>query len=361
MRTYSEYKRNGSSRGMSKWTRKKQSGPARLVMPETRRYIEMLQNTDGSFLKSDAKTEAFSLDALRILGCDNEKIYERAKEYLLTLENRDWGFSSKPGGESSIDGTYHAVSALKKLGVTPDAAADYVLLLHRGNGSFVRDAGTPINVPTNGKVKYTCLAVSALKLLGCDEKDVFVRAKRFSLRMRHIDNGGFGSSDGIFSDATLENTYHAVKALAELGSRGAMMPGGNKTADYITGLQNADGGFSPYKAGDVGVTSDRISTNQVWRQRKPADYTHSHVPRAVRSDVQSTFYAISSLDSLGVLDREVCEKAKKYVMSLMNEDGGFCHSRSEPGPLGEPPGTGTLLSTAYAVLCLEIAGRGAKT
>lgn len=344
MRTYKSKKK-----GMFARTRKKASGSARLDMPETGSYIERLQNPDGRFARADAETEALALDALRILGCTDEKIYERAKEYLLTLENPDWGFSSKPSGGdgSSMEGTYHSVAALKKLGIEKKEAAEYILLLHRGNGSFVRDAGTPINVPTNGKVKYTCLAVSALGLLGRDEnKDVFVRAKRFSLRMRHIDNGGFGSSDGIFSDSTLENTYYAVKALEELDSLGAMMTGGNKTADYITGLQNADGGFSPYKAGDVSVTSDRISTNR-----------HSRV----RSDVQSTFYAISSLDSLGVLDREVCGRAKKYVMGLMNKDGSFCHSRSEPGPLGEPPGTGTLQSTAYAVLTLGLVAGGGQT
>ncbi len=345
MRTYSEYKRNGGSRGTPRWTMKKPPEQARLVMPQTRRYIEMLQNTDGRFLKADAKTEALALDALRVLGCADDKIYERAKEYLLTLENRDWGFSSKPGGESSIEGTYHAVSALKKLGVKKDEAADYVLRLHRGNGSFVGDTGTPINVPTNGKVKYTCLAVSALKLLGRDEKDVLARAGRFSRRMRHLE-GGFGSSDGIFSDATLENTYYAVKALAELDSLGALT--GEKTANYIAGLQNADGGFSPYRAGEISVTSDRVSINQ-----------HPHAPRAVRSDMQSTFYAISSLDSLGVLDKEVREGARTYVMSLANHDGSFCHSRREPGPLGEPPGCGTLLGTAYAVLTLGLLdGRG---
>ncbi len=70
--------------------------------------------------------------------------------------------------------------------------------------------------------------------------------------------------------------------------------------------------------------------------------------------MQSTFYAISSLDSLGSLDKEVCERAKNYVMKLKNKDGSFCHSHSEPGPLGEPPGTSTLQSTAYAVLTLGL-------
>lgn len=303
---------------------------AKLDMPETRRYIERLQRPDGRFSDADAKAEALALDALRTLGCeDGGKIYGRAKDYLLTLENRDWGFSSKPGRESSMEGTFHAVSALKKLGVEKKEAADYILRLHRGNGSFVPDASSPLDNPANGKVKYACMAVSALKLLGRDEKDVLTKAKRFSLRMRHLE-GGFGSSDGMFSDATLENTYYAVKALEKLDS--LYMVGG-RPSGYVLGLQNADGGFSPYRAGEVSFTSGR---------------------RNWRSDIESTFYAISTLDTLGALDAEVRKRSENYVMSLKNEDGSFCHSRSEPGPLGEPPGTGAPLSTAYAVLCLGI-------
>lgn len=350
MRTYK------SKRGMFARHDKKARVPTKgviLTMPETKRYVEWLQNPNGRFLKADAKTEALALDALRVLGCEDEKLYGRAKEYLLTLENPDWGFSSKPGSESSIEGTYHAVSALKKLGVEKKEAADYVLRLHRGNGSFVGDAGAPINNPVNGKVKYTCLAVSALKLLGRDEKDVLARARRFSLRMRHLDNGGFGSSDGIFSDATLENTYYAVKALAELDSLGTII--GEKTANYITGLQNADGGFSPYRPGEISFTSDRMQGATDGKQNKPL-----MKKKSARSDIQNTFCAISSLDSLGALSKDVRERAGDYVMRLGNHDGSFCHSRSEPGPLGEPPGAGTLLSTAYAVLCLGMVG-GEKT
>ncbi len=327
-------------------TRKKASCSAKLDMPETKRYIESLQGPNGRFSEADARTEALSLDALRILGCDDEKIYERAKEYLLTLMNPDWGFSLKPGSDSSIEGTYHAVSALKELGVKKDEAADYALRLHRGNGSFVGDTGTPIDRPASGNVKYACLAISTLKTSGRHELEVFKRAKRFILGRQH-PNGGFGSSDDMFSDATLENTYYAVKALEKLDVLGTL---GEKTVNYIAGLQNANGGFSHYMAGEISFVSGVGKRNQPDSMRK----------NSVRSDIQNTFHAISALDSLGRLDKDVCYGARNYIMKLKNEDGSFCHSRSEPGPLGEPPGTSTLLSTAYAVLCLGMVG-GAKT
>lgn len=332
MRTYKSKGRMFAHHGKTPHTPTKET---RLDMPETRRYLEMLQNPNGRFSDADAKAEVLSLDALRILGCDDEKIYGRAKEYLLTLENPDWGFSQKPEGESSMDGTFYAVSALKELGVEKKEAADYVLRLHHGNGSFVRDADASLNNPVNGEVKYTSMAVSALKALEHEEKEVFRKAGKFSLKMRHADDGGFGSCDGIFSDSTLENTYYAVNALEELGSIANVNV--EKTAKYILGIQNADGGFSPYKAGDVSFASDRA------------------YPRpGKRSDIESTFYAVSSLCRLGALGGKVRRRAGNYVMKLKNDDGSFCHSRSEPGPLGEPPGYGTLLSTAYAVLTLGL-------
>lgn len=367
MRTY---KKSGGR--MFDCTGKNAVPPAKLDMPETKRYIESLQGPNGRFSEADARTEALVLDALRILGCDDEKIYERAKEYLLTLKNPDWGFSQKPESESSsIEGTCHAVSALKELGVKKDEAADYVLRLHRGNGSFVGDANTPIDQPANGKVKYAYLAISTLKTSGRHEIDVFKRAKRFIVSRQH-PNGGFGSSDDMFSDATLENTYYAVKALEKLDVLGTL---GEKTTNYIAGLQNADGGFSLYIAGEISFVSGvgkrnppNSSTGLPPRVshavRKGSDHRnekgHFMKKKTTRSDIQNTFYAVSALDSLGRLDKDVCDGARDYIMKLKNGDGSFCHSRSEPGPLGEPQGTGTLLSTAYAVLCLGIVG-GAKT
>lgn len=307
-----------------------------LDMPETRGYIERFQNPNGGFSQADARTEALALDALRTLGCTDEKVYDRAREYLLTFENPDWGFSSKPGNAGSdIDGTHYVTMALKKLGVEKKEAADYVLSLHRGNGSFVRDATRPLNNPVNGKVKYTQAAVSILEVSGRDEKEVFGRAVKFLLKRRHAE-GSFGECDGIFSDGNIENTYYAVKALCETGSRGMITP---KTGKYLLDMQNKDGGFSS-KNVEVG-RGTVMGERPVWQKE--------------RSRMDETFYAISALDALGSPDKDkVRESAMDYVMSLRNNGGSFCHSRSEPGPLGEPPGTGTLLSTAYAVLTLGL-------
>lgn len=324
-----------------------------LQMPRTRRYLESLQRPDGRFSDADAKTQALVLDALRLLGCQDEKIYGRAKEYLLTLENPDWGFSSKPGNDGSdIEGTYHATIALKRLGVEKGEVAEYVLRLHRGNGSFVRDATRPLNNPVNGEVKYAYLAISALKSAGREETDVFKRAKRFILGRQHPD-GGFGSCDGIFSDGSVENVYYAVGALEKLGlTAGDAKPG---TEKYILDLQNADGGFSlAMEAVSLQKQNAVVGGRHGRSVFIPENTFYIEKKKKGRSDMQNTFYAVSSLDIIGRLDGEVCDGAKTYIMRLENEDGSFGHSRSEPGPLGEPPGTGTPLGTAYAVLTLGL-------
>ncbi len=137
MRTYK--KSGGGMFDCAKRTDDRAPKPARLDLPATRQYLKGLWDTNGSFSEDDTRTKAMAIDSLLLLGCDDERVYESAKTRLLSLENKDWGFSSENGQDSTLEGTHYAVSCLKKLGVEKKEAADYILRLHRGNGSFVRD------------------------------------------------------------------------------------------------------------------------------------------------------------------------------------------------------------------------------
>lgn len=330
MRTY----KSGGKR-IFDCTRKTAFGLARkLEMPETRRYIEGLQRKSGGGVsKGDARAKALAIDSLRLLGCDDERVYESAKSYLLSLENNEWGFSSEHGQDSSLDGTHYAVSCLKKLGVEKKEAADYVLRLQRNNGSFFRDeAHSKTEIPGRelgyDSLYNTTLAVLTLKMTGCDEKPVFEKAEKFIRRQQHLD-GSFGIGSG-----SIKETYYAISALDGLGELDDSAS--QRAQKFIVGMQSDEaGGFFSMMQGDFSTSGRELN----WR---------------VSENVENTFYAISALKIVGGLDDEVCRKAKNYVGKLANDEGGFGYSLYGLGANGEPSGTSSLLGTAYAVLTLGL-------
>ncbi len=312
--------------------------PKRLDMPAARRYLESLLNTNGRFSDADAKTEALTIEALLLLGCDDERVYERAKEYLLSLGNDEWGFSDEPGKDSSLEGTYHAASCLKKLGVEKkEALADYVLSLQRNDGSFFSDeahskSATPERGPVHDALNNAAFAVLALRASGYNEEPLFARAEKFIRRQQHLD-GSFGMGDG-----STKETYYAIRALDELGELDDSACA--RAEKFVLGMQGKDGGF-------FSIIEDR--------------YLPQNLQVRKCENVENTFYALSALSTMGRLDEGVGRKAREYVMRLRNDDGGFGYSIAGQAPISEPMTASGLLGTAYAVLCLEIAGRMAKT
>lgn len=171
-------------------------GESPIRMEDTKDYLKKLQAEDGKFGWSPTDSHhtidmtCYATLALKALGCEDRRVFERTEEYLLERRNGDGSFGRFP--EDGVD---------------------------------------------SKALRMTCHALLALRAAGCTEREVFNKARRYVETFRNPD-GGFGGKRGDASD--IENTCWAILSLKVAETPDSEMP---DSREYVMSLKNDDGGF----------------------------------------------------------------------------------------------------------------------
>lgn len=269
---------------------------------------------------------------------------QTVRDYLLTMQNDDGGFSNGWSPESDISTTADAIIAALALGENPEAFLTgdmmnpIVFLGVQVAGDAITGAGQLAKVLTaivavgkdwdafaghnlvddlvafqaeDGVIGYGmfdhCLSVIGLRNAGVVLPDGAVEA----VMAAQNEDGGWGFMTGEASDTN--TTSLCLQALAQLDAPDAMDAG----LAYLAAIQNEDGGWPYQNPSDFGTTSDTNSTALViqallatgedlgaWGdpQRwlataRNADGTYSYQP-GVPGDVLSTLAAIPAAEGV---------------------------------------------------------------
>ncbi len=122
---------------------------------------------------------------------------------------------------------------------------EYMLLQKRDDGSFYSDVRSENEEPGNNKIVFTTsLAIRILAAAGSPEYEPVIRNAMKWIQSIQNPDGGFGYFKGSRSDITA--TIFAVSGLVAAYDYLGLPKTDEawiKTQDYVTGMQNEDGGF----------------------------------------------------------------------------------------------------------------------
>jgi len=289
--------------------------------------------------------------------------------YFASLYNSlDGGFSITAGGTSDVQSTYYAISSLDAINRTvsnQNKTRYYILNCSKSDGGFGYKPDT-VNTTYNSDFKSGWAAMKAIDIL---EKNTtvnkvnnnFYRESYYNWLYEHqAENGLFGeislqanywgvlsnfradpenlpeevdiddiwdyvedcfdSSEGGFGykaneDASLFSTYCAINIYEMFYSYDEYegeLPNVNKTIDYLVDLQNSDGGFN------LG-----LDLYQITAFFGPLGDIFFTLLNTNISTVESTYWALSSLDIIGAIDKVYEEDLMHWIFSCQNADGGF--------------------------------------
>ncbi|TFG27917.1 MAG: ATP-binding cassette domain-containing protein [Promethearchaeota archaeon] len=278
----------------------------------------------------------------------------------------DGGYSMILGGESDVQSTYFAISSLDAINATiinPNKTLYYIYNCSKSDGGF---GYRPDNVSRTyeSDFKSGWAAMRSIQFLEKNSSidDIYINAYRLEyynwLYDHQAENGLFGEislqanywgvlanhyadpenledtletkkiwnyiedcydkSDGGFGykpeeDASLFSTFCALEIYEMFYSyKEYELPDINKTIDYLVDLQNSDGGFN------IG-----LDLYQITAFFGPLREIFLSLLKTNISTVESTYWALSSLESLGALDQIDEEDLMHWIYSCQNADGGF--------------------------------------
>ncbi len=249
-------------------------------------YILACQNPDGGFSGRDGSSDlyytSFALRSLAALDAHETEAWDRAANYLrasllepddvidcfalldvrrLVRGQRAWA------AEEDARATSHCDRVLKRF-QTADAC-------------YARSPGE------SAGLYHTFLGVLCRQLIGLPLPDR--KAIADLARDRHRIDGGF-SDLGQTDRGETNPSAAAIALLKILGAPSDDMS--ERTADFLVGMQRADGGFGAHAGAPV-------------------------------SDLLSTFTALVSLGALGALNRIRAADAARFAQKLQNGTGGF--------------------------------------
>jgi ABC-2 type transport system ATP-binding protein len=286
--------------------------------------------------------------------------------YFLSLKKSDGGYSTVPSGESDIQSTYFVISTLKDLNLTiinPNKTLDYIYSCLKSDGGFGYRPNTvnttyqsdfksgwagkksidlleknstidTTNIESYKRMYYTWLYDHQAKngLVG----DISIQANYWgvlanynadpenleeNIEIKKIwkyvedcydkDKGGFAYKPE--EDASLFSTFCALNIYEMLYSyEEKELPDINKTIDYLVDLQNTDGGFN------LG-----LDLYQILALFGPLREIFLSLLKTNISTTESTYWALSSLDILGAIEKVNEKDLMHWIYSCQNADGGF--------------------------------------
>ncbi len=289
--------------------------------------------------------------------------------YFASLYNsQDGGFSIIAGGESDVQSTYFAISSLNAINRTvsnQNKSRYFILNCSSSDGGFGYRPDT-VNATYNSDFKSGWAAMKAIDIL---EKNATVNNLNNNLYRKNYynwlyahqaENGLFGeislqanywgvlsnfqadpenladkvdiddiwdyvedcydSSEGGFGykadeEASLFSTYSALNIYEMFYNYDEFegeLPNTNKTIEYLVDRQNQDGGFN------LG-----LDLYQITAFFGPLSDIFLSLLKTNVSTVESTYWALSSLDILGAIDKVYEKDLMHWMYSCQNADGGF--------------------------------------
>ena len=280
--------------------------------------------------------------------------------------NQDGGFSISSGGASDVQSTYYAISSLDAINRTvlnQNKTRYYILNCSKSDGGFGYNPDT-INTTYNSDFKSGWAAVKGIDILEKNSSvnkanNNFYRESYYNWLYEHqAENGLFGEislqgnywgvltnyqtdpesfidkveieeiwefvedcydkTKGGFGykpdeDSSLFATYCAIRIYEMFYTyEDIELPDLNETVHYIFDLQNFDGGF------ELGLDLEQIVSFF-----GPLGEIFSTLLKTNMSTVESTYWAISSLDTLDRLEGIDEKDLLHWISSCQNADGGF--------------------------------------
>jgi len=289
----------------------------------------------------------------------------------------DGGYRNPQTALSDIETTYYCISTLKLLGldilINEDKTLSFVLNCSNNNGGFGVHPNSTISDFTSGWAAMKSIDIlKSMKVLSPQETNTinqisiryyrwlrffqarnalfgqitlesnyfgmltyynmgyfdsiqtpqfqFVKSSilNYTRMCYNFHDGGFGSQPG--QNATLFSTYCGLKLLQMIGPMyrpwldGPWFPpySLNSTKNYLISLQNPDGGFRV--GNDVDYVLSLFGSFSVIF----TDLINTNV-----STIESTYWALISLNLINALDRINYNNFSHWVRSCQNADGGF--------------------------------------
>ena len=292
-------------------------------------YFNFLYNHfDGGYINpetgtTDVQSTYYAISSLDLLGLSLTNA-SKTLEYVLNCSNNDGGFGTHPNvTRSDFTSGWAATKAIKilesKLLLTQEVIdvlklikINYYKWLHffqAKNALFGQ-----ITIETN---YFGILTYFSMGYLDSIQTAQFQYVKsnilNFTKACNNIHDGGFGSQPG--QEATLFATYCGLKLFQMLNpaDRPWFLPSTlNLTKNFLSNMQNPDGGF---RVGDdidyllsLFGSYSIIFTNLIDKNT---------------STVESTYWALISLELINGLDQIHYNNLSQWVRSCQNADGGF--------------------------------------
>ncbi len=286
--------------------------------------------------------------------------------YFLLFYSLDGGYSIVAGGKSDVQSTFYAVSSLDAINMTTpnqNKTLYYILNCSKSDGGFGYKPDT-VNTTYNSDFKSGWAAMKTIDILeknGSVNKvnNNFYRESNYNWLYEHqAENGLFGEVSlqgnywGVLSNyqvnpenladeveieeiweyvedcydkkkggfgykphenSSLFSTYCAIKLYEMFYSYEEFeLPDSNKTINFLVDLQNSDGGFN------LGT-----DLNIILAFFGPLREMFSSILETDMSTVESTYWALSSLEILDAIEKIDEEDLMHWISSCQNADGGF--------------------------------------
>lgn len=204
----------------------------------------------------------------------------------------------------------------------------------------------------------------------CGESPLRMEDTGDYLKSLQNDDGSFKwASDS--SNHTMDMTSYAILALKALGCEDRQVF--ERAEEYLLERRNKDGSFGLFPEDGVGSETLKMTCHALLALRaagcaerevfnKARGYVETlknpdggfGVEKGAPSDIESTCWALLSLKAAGTPDDEMPD-SREYVMSLKNDDGGFGFSKTTRGILYSMR-SNDLENTVYAAMCLRTIG-----
>jgi len=287
-------------------------------------------STDGGYrdplgLRTNVQSTYFALAALETLGYPFHD-ENKTLEFLIQSQNADGGYSSTPNGESDFKSGWAAMKGIDLLkskmiltiaqkNLINQTTINYYNWLHYFQAFNTLFGSISLHSNYNGVLALKNYAPDTF-IYSLFENYQINSILNYVNACFNLEDYGFGPQPN--QNSTLFSTYCALNILEMflpfnyegLGQKISFLS--DTTSNYLIELQNADGGFRA--GGDVEyILSLYIPYNEVLLNLIDTNI----------SVIQSTYWALNSLEFLESLDKIDNVNLTHWVRSCQNADGGF--------------------------------------
>ena len=289
---------------------------------------------DGGYLNpetgmSDVQTTYYSISTIDLLGFNISITKDETLNFVLNCSNNNGGFGVRPNATiSDFNSGWAAMKSIEILKsmivLTPEETntINQILIRYYRWLHFFQARNALFGQITLESNYFGMLTYYNMGYLDSIDTPQFQFVKNnilnFTWMCYNLNEGGFGSQPG--QNATLFSTYCGLKLLQMIIPMyrpwldGPWLPpySLNTTINYLVSLQNPDGGFRV--GNDVDYVLSLFGSYSIIF----TDLINTNV-----STVESTYWALISLELINGLNRIHYDNLTHWVRSCQNADGGF--------------------------------------